>query len=188
MPQSGVISLVLPASQTLTPLAAPSGSTRTYSLLIAVLLRGTKYTALTTSLLAQPELSIQQVEDALKNEEAHCLGVAAAAAAAVSSPVSNLAAPAVGSICAFCGRNGHTVEQCFKFRDASKAAKEQVQQQESSGGSKKQWKKKGKANAAQEPLLRLHPLNQQERQVFVHPHLPAPSLMPRMQTQGPLLI
>ena len=42
-----------------------------------------------------------------------------------------------------------TVELCFKFRD-SKAAKEQVQQQ-SSGGSKKQWKKKGKANGAQEP-------------------------------------
>ena len=138
-----------------TPLAAPSGSTRTYSLqdadkelLIAVLLRGTKYTALTTSLLAQPELSIQQVEDALKNEEAHRLGLAAAAAAAVSSPVSNLAAPAVGSICAFCGCNGHTVELCFKFRDASKAAKEQVQQQESSGGSKKRWKNKGKANVA----------------------------------------
>ena len=101
-----------------TPLAAPSGSTCTYSLqdadkelLITVLLRGTKYTVLTTSLLAQPELSIQQVEDALKNEEAHRLGLAAAAAAAaVSSPVSNLAAPAVGSICAFCGRNGHTVE------------------------------------------------------------------------------
>ena len=52
------------------------------------------------------------------------------------------------SICAFCGRSGHTVELCFKFRDASKAAKEQVQQQ-SSGGSKKQWKKKGKANVAQ---------------------------------------
>ena len=109
-----------------------SGSTRTYSLqdadkelLIAVLLRGTKYTALTTSLLAQPELSIQQVEDALKNEEAHRLGVAAAAAL---SPVSNLAAPAVGSTCAFCGRSGHTVELCFKFRDASKAAKEQVQE------------------------------------------------------------
>ena len=145
------------------PLAAPSGSTRTYSLqdadkelLITVLLRGTKYTALTTSLLAQPELSIQQVEDALKNEEAHHLGIAAAAAAAASSPVSNLAAPAVGSICAFCGRNGHTVELCFKFQDASKAAKaakEQVQQQESSGGSKKQWKKKGKANAAQEPCF-----------------------------------
>ena len=110
-----------------------------------------KYTALTTSLLTQPELSIQQVEDALKNEEVHCLGIAAAAAAAVSSPVSNLAAPATGSICAFCGHSGHTGEQCFKFRDTSKAAKEQVQQQESSGGSKKQWKKKGKANVAQEP-------------------------------------
>ena len=104
------------------PLAAPSGSTCTYSLqdadkelLITVLLCGMKYTALTTSLLAQPGLSIQQVEDALKNKEAHRLGVAAAAAAAVLSPVSNLAAPATGSICAFCGCSGHTVEQCFKF-------------------------------------------------------------------------
>jgi len=138
-----------------TPLPSPLPSTPTYSLqdadkelLIAVLLNGTKYTALTTSLLA--ELSIQQVEDALKNEEAHRLGVSAAAAAAATSPSSNLAAPASSSICAFCGRNGHAVEQCFKFRDASRTAKEQVQQQEASGGSKKRFKKKGKANAAQE--------------------------------------
>jgi hypothetical protein len=88
------------------PLAAPSGSTHTYSLqdtdkelLITVLLCGMNYTALTTSLLAQPELLIQQVEDALKNKEVHHLGIAAAAAAL--SPVSNLAAPAVGSTCAF---------------------------------------------------------------------------------------
>ena len=43
-------------------------------LLISVLLGGMKYSALMTSLLAQSELTVQQVEDALKNEEAHCLG------------------------------------------------------------------------------------------------------------------
>ena len=139
------------------PLASPAASTPTYSLqdtdkelLIAVLLNGTKYSALTTSLLAQPELSIQQVEDALKNEEAHRLGAAAATAAAASSQPSNFAAPASGSTCAFCGRSGHTVEQCYKFRDASKSAKEQAQQQEASGSSKKRYKKKGKANATQD--------------------------------------
>jgi hypothetical protein len=36
---------------------------------------GTRYSALTTSLLAQSELTVQQVEDALKNEEAHRVGL-----------------------------------------------------------------------------------------------------------------
>ena len=82
------------------PLAAVLGSGATYSLedsdrelLISVLLGGTKYSALTTSLLAQSELTVQQVEDALKNEEAHRLGAAVAAAAASSSG-SGIAAPA----------------------------------------------------------------------------------------------
>ena len=70
-------------------LAPPSPGTAaivTYSLedsdcelLISVLLNGTKYSALMTSLLAQSELTVQQVEDALKNEEAHRLGASAAA-------------------------------------------------------------------------------------------------------------
>ena len=75
-----------------TPLASPLPSTPTYSLqnadkelLIAVLLNGMKYTTLTTSLLAQPELSIQQVEDVLKKEEVHHLGIALAAAAAAAA-------------------------------------------------------------------------------------------------------
>ena len=153
-----------------TPLAAPSGSTCTYllqdadkELLIAVLLCGTKYTALTTSLLTQPEPSIQQVEDALKNEEAHCLGVGA---------VSNLAAPAVRSTCAFCGHSGHTVELCFKFQDArlprSRCSSRSRLAPKSSG------RRRVRPMQLRSPLLHLHPLNQQERQVFVHPHLPAP--------------
>ena len=53
---------------------------------------------------------MQQVEDALKNEEAHHLGAAAVAAAASSSG-SSIAAPASTlSVCAFCGKPRHTVE------------------------------------------------------------------------------
>ena len=62
------------------PLATAPRSGTTYSLedsdcklLISVLLGGTKYSTLTTSLLAQSELTVQQVEDALKNEEVHRL-------------------------------------------------------------------------------------------------------------------
>ena len=72
---------------------------------------------------------MQQVEDALKNEEAHRVGAAAAAVAAaaiVGSP--QVAAPASGLICAFCGKSGHAVERCFKFAESSKKAKDEVQQ------------------------------------------------------------
>jgi hypothetical protein len=123
-------------------------------LLISVLLNGTKYSALTTSLLAQSELTVQQVEDVLKNEEAHRVGVAAAAAApsVASSLSSGFAAPAMSSVCTFCGKSGHTVEHCFKFEDYSKKAREEVSR-ESSNNLKKQhntkWHK-GKASAAQE--------------------------------------
>ena len=88
------------------------------------------YLALTTSLLAQSELTVQQVGDALKNEEAHKTGIAAAAAvAAASTPA---AAPASTShhsnkpkrVCTFCGRNGHIAEKCYKLEEASKKAKE----------------------------------------------------------------
>ena len=108
---------------------------------------GTKYSALTTSLLAQSELTVQQVEDALKNEEAHRLGAAAAA----SSSGSGIAAPAsVSSVCTFCAKPGHTVECCFKYQDYSKRAKEEVK--ESSENSKRKKKNRpGKTNAAQEP-------------------------------------
>ena len=120
-------------------------------LLISVLLHGTRYSALTTSLLAQSELTVQQVEDALKNEEAHRVGAAAAAAAAAPSPGSQTAAPASSLVCAFCGKNGHTVERCFKFADSSKKAKEEVQQQQSSSNSKnRRSNRKGKANATQD--------------------------------------
>ena len=132
------------------------GSGATYSLedldcklLISVLL-GTKYSALMTSLLAQSELTVQQVEDALKNEEAHHIGAAAVAAAAASSSGSGIAAPAsVSSVCTFCAKPGHTVECCFKYQDYRKRAKEEVK--ESSENSKKKKNHPGKANAAQEP-------------------------------------
>ena len=89
---------------------------------------------------------MQQVEDALKNEEAHKTGIAAAAAAAVASTPA--AAPALTSrcsnkpkrICTFCGRNGHIAEKCYKLEEASKKAKEDAG---SNFG-------KGKANSAQE--------------------------------------
>ena len=131
------------------------GATPSYSLvdqdrkiLISVLLQGTCYTALTTSLLAQSELTVQQVEDALKNEEAHHVG--AAASLALSSG-SQTAAPVSGLSCTFCGRARHSVECCFKFEDYSKMAKEVVIK-EASSGSKKCPCHKGKANAAQEAL------------------------------------
>ena len=112
------------------PLSRPASSDPVYlledsdrELLISVLLQGTKYSALTTSLLAQSKLTVQQVEDALKNEEAHKTRIVAAAAAA-STP----AAPASTSrrsnkpkcICTFCGRNGHA-EKCYKLEEAKKA-------------------------------------------------------------------
>src|SRR3984885_1119047 len=66
-------------------------------LLISVLLQGTKYTALTTSLLAQSDLAVQEVEGALKNEHAHKTGVAAPAAAAVPPPAASAAPPSSAS-------------------------------------------------------------------------------------------
>ena len=139
------------------PLASrPASSDLVYSLedsdhelLISVLLQGTKYSALTTSLLAQSKLTVQQVEDALKNEEAHKTGIAAAAAAAVASTPA--AAPASTSchsnkpkrVCTFCGRNGHVAEKCYKLEEASKKAKEDAG---SNFG-------KGKVNLAQDSNL-----------------------------------
>jgi hypothetical protein len=113
------------------PPSAASGSTPLFSLqdsdrelLISVLLCGTCYSSLTTSLLAQSDLTLQQVEDALKNEEVHRVGAAAAAMVASVPPAgSHLATPASGLACTFCGRSGHTVECCFKFEDYSKKAK-----------------------------------------------------------------
>jgi hypothetical protein len=142
-----------------TPVPTPApGATPLYSLadsdrelLISVLLHGTRYSALTTSLLAQSELTVQQVEDALKNEEAHRVGAAAAAAFAanVAPSGSQTAAPASSLVCAFCGRNGHAVERCFKFADSSKKAKEEVQQSASNSKNRRS-NRKGKANATQE--------------------------------------
>ena len=122
-------------------------------LLVSVLLQGTHYSALTTSLLAQSELTVQQVEDALKNEEAHRVGAAAAAAAAAAIAGSPLApqvtTPASGLVCAFCGKSGHAVERCFKFAESSKKAKEEVQQVTSNPRNQRP-NHKGKASAAQE--------------------------------------
>src|SRR5271156_2729789 len=146
-----------------TPLPTPvAGAAPTYSLadsdrelLISVLLHGTRYSSLTTSLLAQSELTVQQVEDALKNEEAHRLGAAAATAAAsatFSPPLTSQSAS--GVVCAFCGNNGHTVERCFKFADSSRKAKDEVQQQATSNATlnskNRRSNRKGKANAAAE--------------------------------------
>ena len=116
--------------------------------LISILLQGMKYTALMTSLLAQSDLTVQQVEDALKNEEAHTTGVAAAAAAAAMPPA---AAPTSTyshrskkprPTCAFCGRPGHVAKKCFKLEAASKKAKEEVSNDTSKSRSD------GKANVA----------------------------------------
>jgi hypothetical protein len=155
-------------------------------LLISVLLQGTKYTALTTSLLAQSDLAVQQVEDALKNEEAHKTGVAAAAAAAVATPAASAATPASASsrrskkpkpICAFCSRPGHVAERCFKLEAASKKAKEEVSNDSSKSRSD------GKANAADSTT----PM-ESAGAASVHSLSSPSSLMLGMQTQGPLLI
>ena len=135
------------------PIPTPvPGATPLYSLqdsdkelLISVLLNGTRYSTLTTSLLALSELTVQQVEDALKNEEAHRVGAAAAAAAAATPAVTAVS----GYTCTFCGKGGHPVERCWKFEEYSKKAKEDVSKE--SGTSKNRRPKcKGKANATQE--------------------------------------
>jgi len=153
-------------------------------LLISVLLQGTKYTALTTSLLAQSDLTVQQVEDALKNEEVHKTGVAAAAAAAATTP--SAAAPASTSshwskkpkpICAFCGRPGHVAERCFKLEVASKKAKEEVSNDSSKSRSD------GKANVA-DPTTPMEFAGAASVRLSSSPSC----LTLGMQTQGPLLI
>ena len=108
------------------------------------MLNGTKYSALTT-LLAQSDLTVQV--EALKNEEAHWTGVAAAAAS-VASSVPQTAAPATSG---YASSVAKAVERCFKFEEYSKKAKEDVAK-ESSSNSKKRCNngRKGKPNAAQE--------------------------------------
>jgi hypothetical protein len=101
-----------------------------HELLIFILLQGTKYTALMTSLLAQSDLTVQQVEDALKNEEVHKTGVAATAAVAMptAAPIatSSCQSKKPRPTCAFCGKPGHITERCFKLEVASKKAKDKV--------------------------------------------------------------
>ena len=145
-----------------TPLPMPvPGSAPIYSLedadrelLISVLLNGTRYSSLTTSLLAQSLLTVQQVEDALKNEEAHGVGAAAAAAAiAAASVASHTSTLGPRPPCAFCGKQGHPVECCFKYEEYSKKAKEEVQPSTSllsSTSKNRRSNHKGKANATQE--------------------------------------
>ena len=122
-----------------------------------------------------------QVEDALKNKEVHRVGVAAAAAVAPSSLAPNSATPAAPFICAFCGKPGHTVERCFKFEDASKKAKEEVSSSSKIGVLSARVR-------LMLPKKRRLLLSLQEQQVFISLALPAPSLMPGMQTLGSLLI
>ena len=117
--------LLASCSSTSDPVYSLDDSDR--ELLISVLLQGTKYTTLTTSLLAQSDLTVQQVEDVLKNEEAHKTGVAAAAMmptapTATSSCWSKKPRPT----CAFCGKPGHIAERCFKLEVASKKAQDEV--------------------------------------------------------------
>ena len=177
-PSAPIPTLVLGAA----PLYSLEDSDR--EILMSVLLNGSHYSTLTTSLLAQRELTVQQVEDALKNEEAHQVGAAAAAAVTASSPGSHTAAPATpGHPCHFCGKGGHPVERCFKYEEYSKRAKEDIAKDanlarnggETSPGVRQTLHKSPK------------PQNRQERQVFVPLPPPAPSLTPGMQTQGPLL-
>ena len=147
-----------------------------------LLLHGTCYSALTTSWLAQSELTVQQVEDALKNEEAHRVR-AAATAAAVPSPGSQTAAPASSLICAFCGKNRHTVECCFKFADSSKKARRYSNSNRPLTRKNRCSNCKGKANATQDTQTPT------ESAGAASIHLSSsPCLMPGMQTQGPLLI
>ncbi|HEY2090193.1 MAG TPA: hypothetical protein VGH54_29745, partial [Mycobacterium sp.] len=111
---------------------------------VYTLLRGTPYTALATSLLAQDTLSIGKVEDAIKNEELRVTGASQVAAASVAAhsrfPTSSAASPDLH--CTFCGLSGsHVVENCFKFKEAS---------QEAQNKTKAKKKGKGRANAAKE--------------------------------------
>ena len=111
---------------------------------IYTMLRGTPYTALATSLLAQDSLSIGKVEDAIKNEELHVSGASQIAAASVAAnscfPASSAASPSLH--CTFCSLSGsHVLENCFKFKEAS---------QEVQNKTKVKKKGKGKANVAKE--------------------------------------
>ena len=75
------------------------------------------------------------------------------------------------------------MERCHKFADASKKAKDEVK--EASDNSKKKWKnRRGKANAAQETPT---PTESAGAASIRHSACSS-TLMPGMQTQGPLLI
>jgi len=111
---------------------------------IYTMLRGTPYTALATSLLAQDTLSIGKVEDAIKNEELHVSGPSQIATASVAAnnrfPPSSAASSNLH--CTFCGLSGsHVLENCFKFKEAS---------QEAQNKTKVKKRGKGKANATKE--------------------------------------
>ena len=178
-----------PPPPRLAPLSPGTAAIVTYSLedsdrelLISVLLNGTKYSALTTSLLAQSELTVQQVEDALKNEEAHRLGASAAAAAASAlySGPSTAAPGSNSSDCAFCGKPGHTVERCYKFQDYSMQRRRSRRPLIT--------RKRRRKFARAKPMLPRNPLSLQEPPLYVLSPLLAPYLTPGMPTQGPLLI
>ena len=106
------------------------------------MLRGTPYTALSTSLLAHDKLSIAKVEDVIKNEELCVSGASQVAAASVAN-TSRFSGSSSGSTvlhCTFCGLTGsHVLENCFKFKEAA---------QEAQNRTKSKKRGKGKANAA----------------------------------------
>ena len=54
--------------------------------------------------------------------------------------------------CSFCGMNGHTPDGCFKMRDFSRQAKEEVKERQAkrSGGRGRKGKGKATANSAEE--------------------------------------
>jgi len=128
------------ARESLRVFKASCGDDKTYTLsslhdelLLVSLLTGSVYPSLATSLLTQDTLSIQKVEDALKNEEQHQSGVSAAAARVYAAPAApSFVSPrppsssSSSSSCTFCLKSGHSVEHCFKLQDAQRKAREEV--------------------------------------------------------------
>lgn len=83
-------------------------------LLMGILLMNSSHPSLQTSLLVQPSLDVNRIQDALLNEEARLAGASAAAAAAAAASSSSSASSAV---CAFCDKPGHAIASCFRLRD-----------------------------------------------------------------------
>ena len=108
-------------------------------LVLSALLRGTPYTTLTTSLLAQDTLTVSKVEDALKNEEHHqkSAGTVTAASASTQGASGEL-------FCEFCELKGsHVQKDCWKYKEAKSSLP--TKEPRRFGG-----RRKGRANAVQD--------------------------------------